>query len=131
MAKNISHGYISIKIPFHPHQLTFNRNEFFFLSFCIFVFLPFFFFLNLVRSFSKPQNIEIKFCVMLLSCKRSFVSRNFLGPLLQKPSRNGVSKNQFLNGSRYGAFFFDTRRNFTDKYFDTVWGYHPFANPPK
>ena len=47
-AKNISHDYMSFKIPFHPNQPTFGRDEIFF-----------FFFLNLERSSSKPQNIEV------------------------------------------------------------------------
>ena len=55
-AKNISHGCsLCLKIPFHPNQPTFGRDEvdFFFLFF-------FFFFLIFVcSSSSKSQNIEI------------------------------------------------------------------------
>ena len=45
------HTVICRKIPFHPNQPTFGRDEVFFLFF--------FFFLILVRSSPKPQNIKI------------------------------------------------------------------------
>ena len=53
--------YVS-RLPFHPNQPTFGRDEvyFFFSSFFFFLFFSFFFFLIFVRSSSpKPQHIEI------------------------------------------------------------------------
>ena len=50
----IFHRVVCLKIPFHPNQPTFGRDEVFFL------FFSFFFFLIFIRSSSpKPQNIEI------------------------------------------------------------------------
>ena len=76
---------------------TFSLDEvFLFLSF------SFFFFLNFVRSSSpKPQNTEINFFVKLLSCKRTFVSRNFFWPLPRKPTQS-----QFFELLKLGRQFF-------------------------
>ena len=52
----IFHTIIFVKIPFHPNQSTFGRDEVFSLFFS---FLSFFFYLIFVRSSPKPQNIEI------------------------------------------------------------------------
>ena len=43
---------VCLKIPFHPNQPTFGRDE-------VHFFFSFFFFLTFVRSSPKPQNIEI------------------------------------------------------------------------
>ena len=50
--KNIFHMVICLKIPFHPNQPTFGRDE-------VYFFVSFFFFLIYVRSSSpKPQHIR-------------------------------------------------------------------------
>ena len=53
--KNISDGYIYLKIPFHPYQPTFGRDEFFF------------FFQHTVRLFPKRHNTEKKLHQIVLS----------------------------------------------------------------
>ena len=50
MPQKIFHTVIYLKIPFHPHQPTFGRDEFFFS----------FFFQNTVRLFPKRLNTEKK-----------------------------------------------------------------------
>ena len=50
MLQKIFHTVIYLKIPFHPHQPTFGRDEFFFS----------FFFQNTVRLFPKRLNTEKK-----------------------------------------------------------------------
>ena len=50
MPQKIFHTVIYLKIPFHPYQPTFDRDEFFF----------FFFFENTVRLFPKRLNTEQK-----------------------------------------------------------------------
>ena len=55
--KKIFHMVVCLKMPFHPNQPTFGRDEVFLL---FFLFFSFFFFLIFVRSsFPKPQTIEI------------------------------------------------------------------------
>ena len=52
--QKIFHGIVCLKMPFHPNQPTFGRDEVYFF------FFSFFFFLIFVRSSSpKPQNMEI------------------------------------------------------------------------
>ena len=87
----IFHVVTRLKIPFYPYQPTLAAMKFF--SCVLFLFFSFFFFLSLVRSSSKPQNIQISLYVKLLSCKRNFVSRNVFWLLLRKPP-----KNNFLSG---------------------------------
>ena len=54
LSQKIFHMVVCLKIPFHPNQPTFGRNEVYFFFFFLFFFLIF------VRSSSpKPQNIEI------------------------------------------------------------------------
>ena len=85
--------HICLKIPFHPSQPTFGRDEVYFFFFSFF---SFFFFLNFVRSSSpKPQHIKSNFCVKLLSCKRNFFSRNFLGQLQRELPKMGPQKSNF------------------------------------
>ena len=120
---------ICLKIPFHPNQLTFGRDEVYF----------FFFFLILYALLLLNHNTsKSNFCVKLLSCKCNFFSRNFLGQLHRELPQNGVPKNQFFERLKLGCyFFFAISRYLTDKYFDIVWGCHsslgtpPQMDPPK
>ena len=110
-----------LRFPFIPTNPLFATMSFFFL-FC-------FCFLNLVRSsFSKPNTSKSNFCVKLFSCKLNFVSRIFLGPLLQNPPNMGPLKLIFLIAQARVIVFFDISRSLSDKCFDIVWGYH---HPPR
>ena len=77
------------------------------------------------------------FCAKLLSCKRNYFSRNFLGQLHREPPKMGPQKINFLNGLRARVLvFFAISRYLTDKSFDIVWGCHPppwnpQIDPPK
>ena len=75
-AKNISQGYYYVlRYPFIPTNPLLAMMFFFFL---------FFAFLILCALFLLNHNTsKSKFCVKLFSCKRNFVSQNFLGPLFQ------------------------------------------------
>ena len=71
------------------------------------------------------------FCVKLLSCKRNFFSRNFLGQLHRETPQNGAPKHPFFERLKLECyFFFAISRYLTDKYFDIVWGCHPPGYPP-
>ena len=78
-----------------------------FISFFFFFFFSFFFFFlpkfcTLFFSYNH-KTWKSNFCVKLLSCKRNFFSRNFLGQLSREPPRNGAQKNQFFERLKLGC----------------------------
>ena len=134
-------------IPTNPLLAAMRFISFFFL-FCPF-FSPYLYALLLLNHNTTKSN----FCVKLLSCKRNFVSRSFLGQLHREPPQNGASfvsrnilgqlhreppqngapKNQMFERLKLARVLvvFDISRYLTDKYFDIVWGCHLPGNPPK
>ena len=91
---NLFHTVICLKIPFHPNQPTFGRDEVF--SF----FFPLFFFLNFVRSSCpKPQNNEIYFLCKVVELQRQFFLPKFFWATPPGTPHNGAPKINFLNGS--------------------------------
>ena len=85
-----------LRYPFIPTNPLLAAKSFFFL----------FFFLNFVRSSPKPQNSKFNFCVKLLSCKRNYFSRIFLGQLYRGLPQNGAPKNQFFERLQLECYFF-------------------------
>ena len=89
---------VCLKIPFHPNQPTFGRDEvyFFFSFFPFFSLFSFFFFLIFVRSSSpKPQNIEIEFLCEVVELQTRF----FLPKRFGATTPITLQKIHFLNGS--------------------------------
>ena len=79
-----------LRYPFIPTNPFSAAMRFFFL----------FFFLMFVRSSSpKPQNIEIWFCVKLLSCKRNFFPKSIWSNFAGNAPKMGPPKINFLNRS--------------------------------
>ena len=95
--KKIFHMVVCLKIPFHPNQPTFGRDEVSFL-FSVF-FLPNFLYAFFSPKLQKHRNLI--FCVKLLSCKRNFfVLKFFWGNSTGNPHKNGSPKKSiFLNSS--------------------------------
>ena len=77
-----------LRYPFIPSNPLLAAMKFF--SFVFLFFLP-----KFLDALLNHKTSKSNFCVKLLSCKRSFFSRNFLGQLHQEPPQ----KISFFNGS--------------------------------
>ena len=75
-----------LKIPFHPYQPTFGRDESFFF---------FFFFLNFVRSSPQPQNIKIQFLCKIVELQTQFCLPKFFLVTPRDPPKLGPQKSIF------------------------------------
>ena len=111
-------------IPINPFLATMN-----FSFFCFFVIS------KSCASLLSHNASKSNFCVKLLSCKRNFVSQNFLGPLLQKSPNMGPPKLIFLIAQAGAIVFVFVSRYLSKKCFDIAWGHHPprgpLMDPPK
>ena len=76
------------------------------MSFSFFFLFSFFFYLNLVRSSSKQQNLEIYFLCKVVKLQKQFCLPKIFGATLPEPPQNGVQNIDFFNGSSLGASFF-------------------------
>ena len=102
--QKIFHMVVCLKIPFHPNQPTFGRDEIFFSFF--YFFFPFFFLIFVRSSFLlNHKTWKSNFCVKLLSCKCNFFSRNFLGQLHRQPPENGALQNPFFERLKLECYF--------------------------
>ena len=69
-------------------------------------FFSFFFFLNFVRSSSKPQHIEIYFLCKVVELQTQFFLPKFFGATPPGTPQNGAPKNQFFERLKLGCQFF-------------------------
>ena len=83
MPQKIFHTVIYLKIPFHPYQPTFGRDEFFFS----------FFFQNTVRLFPKRLNTEKKNLIQMCYCDvRTLQTKSTMYKQCKQNSRNFAKK---------------------------------------
>ena len=95
--QKIYHLIIGLKIPLHPHQPTFGRDEiyyFFSLSF-----------LNL-RSSPHPQNLEINFLCKVVELQTQFCLPKIFLVTPPGTPQNEPPKNQFFKQLKIGRYFF-------------------------
>ena len=120
---------ICLMIPFHPNQPTFGP------PWGLTLFFPFFPFFSSQILYAllllNHKTSKSNFCVKLFSCKRKFISRNFLGRLPQELPQNGAPKINFFNGLSYGASFFWYQEIFKRQIFWHSLGVPSPGVPPK
>ena len=102
---------ICLKIPFHPNQATFGRDQVYFF------FFPFFFFLIFVHSSSpKPQHIEIYFLCKVVELQTQVFLPKFFGATPPgTPQKWGPKKSIFWMAQARVPVVFDISRYLTDK----------------
>ena len=80
-----------LRYPFIPSNPFLTAMRFFFLFFSSKILYP--------LLLQNRKTSKFNFCVKLLSYKRNFFSRNFLGQLPRELPENGAKKINFFNGS--------------------------------